>query len=349
MQFGIYSIGDSTPDPRTGRPPTDGERLKGIVAIARKAEEVGLDVFAIGEHHTGGYAVSSPATVLAHLAATTGLLLSTAATLLPTNDPVRLAEDYATVQHLSDGRLDVMLGRGTSGQVYPWFGREVADSHDLTVENYELLHRLWRADEVTWAGRFRAPLEGFTSTPRPLGGVPPFVWHAATRSPETAELAARHGDGLFANNIFWPPEHTRRLVAHYRERFDAYGHGPAVVGLGGQAFVRLNSQDAIAEFRPYFDAAPGYGGGPSLEEYQASTPLVVGSPQQVIDRVLGFREIAGDYQRQLFLIDHAGLPLKVVLEQLDLLGERVVPVLRAETAGIPGPPVHPARRAGQPV
>ena len=117
------------------------------------------------------------------------------------------------------------------------------------------------------------------------------------------------------------------------------------MGLGGQAFIRKNSQDAIKEFRPYFDNAPVYGHGPSLEDFMAETPLVVGSPQQVIDKTLAFRDSFGDYQRQLFLMDHAGLPLKTVLEQLDLLGEEVVPVLRKEFAalrapGVPDAPTH---------
>lgn len=125
------------------------------------------------------------------------------------------------------------------------------------------------------------------------------------------------------------------MVQLYRQRFAHYGHGgadQAIVGLGGQVFLRPNSQDAVNEFRPYFDNAPVYGHGPSLEEFSAQTPLTVGSPQQVIDKTLGFRDYVGDYQRQLFLVDHAGLPLKTVLEQLDLLGEHVIPVLRKEFA-----------------
>ena len=183
------------------------------------------------------------------------------------------------------------------------------------------------------AGKFRGPLQSFTSTPRPLDGVPPFVWHGSIRSPEIAEQAAYYGDGFFANHIFWPASHTQRMVGLYRERFEHYGHGSAdqaIVGLGGQVFMRRNSQDAVDEFRPYFDNAPVYGHGPSLEDFMRETPLTVGSPQQVIERTLGFREYAGDYQRQLFLMDHAGLPLKTVLEQLDMLGEEVVPVLRKE-------------------
>ena len=349
MQFGIFSVGDVTPDPTTGRTPSEAERIKAMVAIAQKAEEVGLDVFATGEHHNPPFVPSSPTTMLGHIAARTSrLVLSTATTLITTNDPVKIAEDYAVLQHLADGRVDLMMGRGNTGPVYPWFGQDIRNGILLAVENYALLHRLWREDVVDWQGRFRTPLTGFTSVPRPLDGVPPFVWHGSIRSPEIAEQAAYYGDGFFHNNIFWPPEHVQRMVELYRRRFEHYGHGPAdhaIVGLGGQVFMRPDSQAAIREFRPYFDHAPVYGGGPSLEDYMAQTPLTVGSPQQVIDRTLGFREIVGDYQRQLFLIDHAGMPLKVVREQLDMLGTDVVPVLRREFAamrrpGIPDAPTH---------
>ncbi|MEW2144815.1 LLM class flavin-dependent oxidoreductase [Micromonospora vinacea] len=349
MQFGIFTVGDVTVDPTTGREPTEHERIKAMVAIALKAEEVGLDVFATGEHHNPPFVPSSPTTMLGYIAARTErLLLSTATTLITTNDPVKIAEDYAMLQHLSDGRVDLMMGRGNTGPVYPWFGKDIRAGIPLAIENYDLLHRLWREDVVDWKGKYRTPLQSFTSTPRPLDGVPPFVWHGSIRSPEIAEQAAYYGDGFFANHIFWPKEHTQRMIALYRQRFAHYGHGSAdqaIVGLGGQVFMRRNSQDAVREFRPYFDNAPVYGHGPSLEEFTRETPLTVGSPQQVIDRTLGFREYAGDYQRQLFLMDHAGLPLKTVLEQLDLLGEEVVPVLRKEfdalrPAHVPAAPTH---------
>ncbi|MER8000803.1 LLM class flavin-dependent oxidoreductase [Streptomyces sp. NPDC095613] len=355
MQFGIFTVGDVTADPTTGRTPTEHERITSMVAIARKAEEVGLDVFATGEHHNPPFVPSSPTTMLGYIAATTErLILSTSTTLITTNDPVKIAEDFAMLQHLAGGRVDLMMGRGNTGPVYPWFGQDIRQGIPLAVENYALLHRLWREDVVDWEGNFRTPLQGFTSTPRPLDGVPPFVWHGSIRSPEIAEQAAYYGDGFFANNIFWPKEHFQKLIRLYRARYAHYGHGTpeqAIVGLGGQVFMRRNSQDAVREFRPYFDNAPVYGHGPSLEEFTEQTPLTVGSPQEVIDKTLTFRESFGDYQRQLFLVDHAGLPLKTVLEQLDLLGEEVVPVLRKEfaalrPAGVPDGPVHPAAAAG---
>ncbi len=354
MQFGVFTVGDVTEDPTTGRTVSEAERIKAMVAIALKAEEVGLDVFAQGEHHNPPFVPSSPTTQLGFIAAKTSrLILSTATTLITTNDPVKIAEDYAMLQHLADGRVDLMMGRGNTGPVYPWFGQDIRNGIGLAVENYALLRRLWREDVVDWEGKFRTPLQGFTATPRPLDGVPPFVWHGSIRSPEIAEQAAYYGDGFFHNNIFWPVTHTKRMIELYRSRFEHYGHGAAdqaIVGLGGQVFMRKNSQDAVKEFRPYFDNAPVYGHGPSLEDFSRETPLTVGSPQQVIERTLTFREHFGDYQRQLFLMDHAGLPLKTVLEQLDILGSEVVPVLRKEFAAkrpahVPDAPTHASLKA----
>jgi len=349
VQFGIFTVGDVTTDPTNGETPSERDRIKAILAIALKAEEVGLDVFALGEHHNPPFVPSSPTTMLGYIAAKTEkLILSTATTLITTNDPVKISEDYSMLQHIADGRVDMTLGRGNTGPVYPWFGQDIRQGIPLAIEHYALLHRLLREDVVDWSGTFRTPLQGFTSTPRPLDGVPPFVWHGSIRSPEIAEQAAFYGDGFFANNIFWPKEHYMRLIGYYRQRFEHYGHGSAdqaIVGLGGQAFMAKNSQDAVRAFRPYFDSAPVYGHGPSLEEFTEQTPLTVGSPQEVIDRYAGMREHFGDYQRQLFLMDHAGLPLKTVLEQLDILGEEVVPVLRKEfarnrPAHIPNGPTH---------
>ncbi|MTE12441.1 LLM class flavin-dependent oxidoreductase [Nocardia aurantiaca] len=358
MQFGIFSVGDVTMDPTTGRTPTEAERIQAMVRIARKAEEVGLDVFATGEHHNPPFVPSSPTTMLGYIAAQTqNLVLSTSTTLITTNDPVKIAEDFAMLQHLAGGRVDLMMGRGNTGPVYPWFGKDIRDGIPLAVENYHLLRRLWREHRVDWEGKFRTPLQGYTSTPAPLDGTPPFVWHGSIRSPEIAEQAAYYGDGFFHNNIFWDQHHTRQMVNLYRRRFEHYGHGAAeqaIVGLGGQVFMAETEAEAKRIFRPYFDNAPVYGHGPSMEDFTELTPLTVGTPEQVIERTLGFADNVGDYQRQLFLMDHAGLPLEMVLEQLEILGKEVVPVLRKEfearrPAGVPSdPPTHASLVAAGP-
>ena len=121
---------------------------------------------------------------------------------------MKIAEDYAFLQHLSGGRVDLMMGRGNTGPVYPWFGKDIRDGIKLAIENYHLLRKLWREPVVNWQGQFRTPLQGYTSTPAPLDGTPPFVWHGSIRSPEIAEQAAYYGDGFFHNHIFWNTEHT---------------------------------------------------------------------------------------------------------------------------------------------
>lgn len=349
MEYGIFSVGDVTRNPAQEYTPSEAERLQGIVQIALQAEVVGLDVFTTGEHHNPPFVASSPTTLLAFIAAQTKTLkLSTSTTLITTNDPVRIAEEYAMLQHLSQGRMDLMLGRGNTAPVYPWFGQDIRQGLPLALEHYNLLHQLWRNDVVDWEGKFRTPLRGFTSTPRPLDDVPPFVWHGSIRTPEIAEQAAYYGDGFFANGIFWPMSHFQRLIRLYRQRYAHYGHGTAeqaIVGVGAQVYLHRNSQTAIDEYRPYFDHSPVYAGGPSLEQMVDQTPLLVGSPQQVIDRVMEFPKYFGYFQRLLFLVDHAGLPTETVLEQLDLLGSEVLPTLRKEMAaaqpeGTPEAPTH---------
>ncbi|MVU81517.1 LLM class flavin-dependent oxidoreductase [Nocardia sp. ET3-3] len=358
MQFGLFSVGDVTMDPTTGQTPTEAERIQAMVAIALKAEEVGLDVFATGEHHNPPFVPSSPTTMLGYIAAKTERLqLSTATTLITTNDPVKIAEDFAMLQHLAGGRVDLMMGRGNTGPVYPWFGKDIRDGIPLAIENYHLLRKLWREQRVNWEGKFRTPLQGFTATPAPLDGTPPFVWHGSIRSAEIAEQAAYYGDGFFHNNIFWDQQHTKQMVTLYRRRFEHYGHGAAeqaIVGLGGQVFMAETEAEAKKIFRPYFDNAPVYGHGPSMEDFTELTPLTVGTPEQVIERTLGFADNVGDYQRQLFLMDHAGLPLNMVLEQIEILGKEVVPVLRKEfearrPADVPSdPPTHASLVAAGP-
>ena len=242
MQIGIFTVGTSPPTPPPGgrRPSTSASRPRS--PSRKKAEEVGLDVFATGEHHNPPFIASNPTATLAYIGAQTErIMLSTATTLITTTDPVLIAEDYAKIQHLLDGRVDLMMGRGNTGPVYPWFGKDIRDGIPLAIENYALLRRLWREDVVDWEGKFRTPLQGYTSTPRPLDGVAPFVWHGSIRSPEIAEQAAYYGDGFFHNHIFWPASHTKQMVELYRRRFEHYGHGPAdhaIVGLGGQFFMR---------------------------------------------------------------------------------------------------------------
>jgi putative FMN-dependent luciferase-like monooxygenase len=348
MQFGLFTVGDIAPDPHTGYTYSEAERIRNIIRVAKAADEAGLDVFALGEHHNPPFVPSSPPVLLAAIAAQTrNVILSTAVTLMTTNDPVRIAEEYAMLQHVAGGRLDLMVGRGNTVPVYPWFGKDIRQGVSIALESYNLLHRLWREDVVDWEGKYRTALQGFTSTPRPLDDVPPFVWHGSIRTPEIAEQAAYYGNGFFANHILAPNFAFKPLVDFYRQRFEHYGHGTAdqaIVGLGGMFFSAKRSQDAIEQFRPYYENYPLFRGS-KLEDHIAATPITVGSPQQVIDKVMTFQEGFGSYQRQLFTLESLALPVEVALEQVEILGTEVVPVLRREmearrAPGVPDAPTH---------
>ncbi|MDO3698013.1 LLM class flavin-dependent oxidoreductase, partial [Curtobacterium flaccumfaciens] len=156
MQFGIFTVSDVTTDPTTGTTPDDTQRVRDILTIAEHADQAGLDVFATGEHHNPPFVASSPTTLLAYLAAKTkDITLSTSTTLITTNDPVRIAEEYAMLQVVSDGRMDLMMGRGNTGPVYPWFGQDIRQGVNLAIENSALVRQLWENDVDNWQGKFR--------------------------------------------------------------------------------------------------------------------------------------------------------------------------------------------------
>ncbi|MFF0572488.1 LLM class flavin-dependent oxidoreductase [Streptosporangium saharense] len=333
MEIGIFSTGNLAGDPSVGA--TTTERLRGLVRLAQRAEQAGFDVFAVGEAHKPPATVSSPAVLLAHIAAVTSTVqLSTAVSLITVNDPVRLAEDYATVQHLADGRLSLMFGRGVDPGIYRWYGLDPAETVEIASERYDLFRRLWSEESVDWTGRYRPPLEGFTVVPRPLTDRLPLVWQTSIRTRALVEQTARYGDGFFANYVFFSAEQAAPHVRYFRERYAAYGHGTAEsapVGSGAKVHVRLRSQDALREFEAqgYDLSAWPYD---TLDEAIRHSALTVGSPAQVLDKIAHFQERYGGYRRQLFSIDLPGGTVDQMLEQVDLLGEHVLPSLRATYA-----------------
>ncbi len=350
MQFGIFSVSDITRNPVTGETPREAERIDASVALAKKADEVGLDVFAIGEHHNPPFFSSSPTTLLAHIAAQTErIVLSTAVTLITTNDPVKLAEDYAMLQHLSQG----------------------PDGPDARPREHGAGLSVVRAGHPQGprarAGELQPAASSVARGRRGLGGQLPHARCRASRRSRVRSTTCRRSSGTARSarprspsrppttaTATSPTTSSRRTSTSgrssnfYRERFAHYGHGTpeqAIVGLGGQAYIAKNSQDAVKRFRPYFEGSPLYGKSYRLEDFMHGTPLSVGSPQEVIEKTLSFQEGFGDYQRQLWIVDHAGLPLEEALEQVELLGTEVVPVLRKEmesrrAPGVPDAPTH---------
>jgi alkanesulfonate monooxygenase SsuD/methylene tetrahydromethanopterin reductase-like flavin-dependent oxidoreductase (luciferase family) len=225
MKFQVLDIIPHLKNPLTGDIVSTADRLNQVVETARRAEELGFDSFSVGERHAGEFISSSPTTVLAAIAAVTDRIrLQSGVTVLAVLDPVRVAEDYATIDQLSRGRLELVIGKGNEVLQYPLFGLDLADQWDLLAEKYGLLRRLWREEGVIWSGRFRAPLtEPTTTTPRPFAG-PPRIWHGSATTLTSAALAAKWGDPLFTANAIRPRENYQVLIDHYRDEYARHGH-----------------------------------------------------------------------------------------------------------------------------
>jgi alkanesulfonate monooxygenase SsuD/methylene tetrahydromethanopterin reductase-like flavin-dependent oxidoreductase (luciferase family) len=332
------------PDPVTGVQRATHERFREVLDNAVLAEELGFDGFGVGERHERPFISSSPTVVLSHVAALTKhIRLFTAVTTLSLLDPVRAYEDYATLDHLSEGRLDLIIGKGNGTAQRELFHVTAEDQWDRNAESYEVFRRIWRQDKVTAQTRFRPPLTDAEVWPRPFQ-QPVRVWHGSATSKESVDLAARHGDPLFSANVTHPIEPYAELIRHYRERWEHYGHDPAGIAIGaGTAgiLVAPTSQEALAAYRPVFEANLAFSkqaGLPvvfeTLEDFVARSSALIGSPQQVIDKVHRYHEQFGHTVLHVNA-DAGGLTDVRHRASLELFQSHVAPVLRRE---IPDPP-----------
>lgn len=337
MKFALYSLVANYPHVTTGRKVSAHDRFRRVVDEAVFAEERGFDAYGVGERHGEPFLSSAPPVLLAAVAERTSRLrLLTTLTVISVLDPVRVAEDYATLDQLSGGRLDLMIGKGNDPRHFPLFGLEEERQWEYQEEKFELLRRLWYEEEVTWSGRFRPPLNQVTTQPRPFR-TRPRIWHGSASSRHSTELAAKWGDPLFSANGFHEKEKYADLIGHYRRRWADYGRDPAdaIVGSGaGGLYVAKTSQQAIEGFRPYFEAlakTPAFQHNRSelttLEEKIARGSALVGSPQQVIDKIGDYHESFG-HQVQAVGVD--GLEFAEGRAVLDLFASDVMPVIRKE-------------------
>ena len=344
MKFLVLTLISNGPDPVTARTPSPHERFRRVVTHAVLAEQLGFDGFAVGERHERPFFSSAPPVVLSHIAARTATLrLFTGVTTLSLLDPVRAFEDYSTLDHLSDGRLELIIGKGNGTAQKELFHVTTEDQWDRNREGYELFRRLWREDRVTWEGRFRPSLHEAETWPRPLQ-QPIRVWHGSATRRDSVELAARYGDPLFSANVTNPIEPYAELVRHYRERWVAHGHDPgdALVGAGSAGFhVTRTSQEALEAYAPIFAqrAALFARNGlpvvfPTLEDFVERSSALVGSPQQVVDKVLRYHEGLGHEVMHLHA-DGDGLTPAAHRASLELFQAEVAPVLRAAVPSRP--------------
>ena len=306
MELGIYTFADMTPDPATGKTISAHERLHNLLEEIELAEQVGLDVFAVGEHHREEYAVSSPATVLAAAAARTNKIkLSSAVTVLSSDDPVRVFQQFATLDLLSEGRAEIMAGRGSFIESFPLFGYDLKDYDELFEEKLELLIKINESEKITWKGKHRPSINNLSVYPRPYQKKLP-IWIAIGGTPESIIRAAKLNLPLALAIIGGYPERFAPLIQLYRSTSQKAGFDPAQlqVGINSHVFIADTSQQAADIFFPsyaYIMSKIGKERGwspitrPQFDAMRSPEgSLLVGSPQEVIDKILYEYELFGN-------------------------------------------------------
>lgn len=350
MEIGIYTFGDLPAGARG--PQAARQRLDEVLAAARLADEAGLHVFGVGEHHRSDYAISAHSVVLAAIAAQTRRIrLSSAVTILSSADPVRVFEDFATLDLLSGGRAELMAGRGAFIESFPLFGFALEHYESLFEEKLDLLLQLRASERIRWSGRHRPALHDAEVAPRPLSDLP--VWIGAGGTPQSAVRAAHAGLPLNLANIGGEPAQFKPFIDLYRRAGREAGHAPEQlqVAISGHLHLQRDSQRAREEFFPHYthymrhnlpQRDQGWQITPAQYAQLASPrgSLFVGSPQEIAEKILYEHELFG-HQRFLAQIDIGGMPFAKVAQVIELLASDVLPQVNRALQGRVTPAATP--------
>ncbi|MDP9345692.1 MAG: LLM class flavin-dependent oxidoreductase [Actinomycetota bacterium] len=342
MELGIYTFAELTPDPATGLTVSAQRRLRDLVEEMELADQVGLDVFGVGEHHRPDFAVSAPAVVLAAGAERTrDIRLTSAVSVISSDDPVRVFQDFATLDLLSGGRAEIMAGRGSFIESFPLFGQDLDDYDELFAEKLELLLALRAGETVNWAGsRHRAAIDARGVYPRPLQDPLP-VWIAVGGTPQSAVRAGALGLPLALGIIGGRPERFAPFGEIHREAALRAGHEPPALSLNIHGYVaddsRRASDEAFPAFAAMMDRIGRERGWPPMRrgDFEQSRTLrganAVGSPEEVAEKILFHHEVFG-HQRELVQMSVGTLAHGKIMRAIELLGTRVAPLVRDEVA-----------------
>lgn len=339
MELGVTTFAETYPDPGTGETIDHGVRLRQVLEEISVAEDVGLDVYGVGEHHRPDFASSSPATVLAAAAGRTSRIrLFPAVSILSTDDPVRVFQQYATLDLLSSGRAELLVGRGSFIESFPLFGYSLSDYDDIFAEKLDLLLQIRDNERVTWSGRFRPPISGQGIYPRPHQDPLP-VWVAVGGTPQSIVRAATRGLPVALAIIGGDPRRFASLGDLHRRTLTESGYDPAEVPLSvhGHGYIADSGEQAAAEYYQSYAIAMSQigrerGWGPMTRQQfdMMRTPegsLVLGDPESVAAKILRWRDLLG-ISRFMLHVSVGTLPHDQVLRSIELLGTKVAPLLR---------------------
>ncbi|GAA4341736.1 LLM class flavin-dependent oxidoreductase [Mucilaginibacter gynuensis] len=341
MELGISTFGEVTPDGKAGNAVNAHERVQQLLEEVKLADEVGLDVFAFGEHHRPDFVVSAPEVFMAAAAAITkNIHLSSSVTVLSSADPVRTFQNFATVDLISGGRAEMIAGRGSFIESFPLFGYDLDDYDALFTEKLEMLLEIGKQEVISWEGKFRAPIRQQGIYPRPYQSAIP-VWLGVGGTPASAKRAGRMNLPMIIAILGSAPKHFVSFVELYRESAEKAGHDVSKLQLGisSQFFVAEDSAQAADEFYPSYEAlmnrvGKDRGWSPmSREQFEwlrKDGPLVVGNVQQAVDKIMQQYELFGN-TRFLAQLVTGHTPHAKILKAIEIFGTQVAPIIRKET------------------
>jgi len=343
FEIGVYSFVELTPDPTTGKIISPAERMRNLLETIELADQVGLDVFGLGEHHRPDFISSAPLVILGAAAArTNSIRLSTAVTVLSSDDPVRVFENFATLDLISNGRAEIMAGRGSFIESFPLFGYDLKDYDALFAEKLELLLKLRESERVTWSGKHRPALQNLGIYPRPVQEKIP-IWVAVGGTPESVVRAGSLGLPMALAIIGGIPERFAPLVELYHAAARRAGKDPdqLVLGINSHGFIADDSQQAADDYFPSFEQVMnkigrerGWG-AITRSQFEASRSLhgsdFVGNPDEIIEKILFQHTIFG-HQRVLLQLGVGTIAHSKMMRAVELLGTKVAPVVRKEIA-----------------
>ncbi|MGY3715926.1 LLM class flavin-dependent oxidoreductase [Sutcliffiella cohnii] len=339
LEFGIYTLGDHLPNPITGERISAGERIQEIINYAKLAEEAGLDFFSVGESHQEYFATQAHTIVLSAIAQSTSKMkIASSSTIVSTSDPVRIYEDFATIDLISKGRAEIVAGRASRIGLFELLGYDVNQYEELFEEKFDLLRQINENEVVNWNGEFRAPLKNAKIIPRPVNGSMP-IWRAVGGSPGSAIKAGYAGVPMFLAHLGGHVMSFKRSIDAYREAAKQGGHNPEElpVATAGFFYAAETSQQAIKDTYPHINEGMKRtnGRGFPAEAYaQGIDPqnvMNIGSPQQIIEKILYQHEVYG-HQRYIAQIDFGGVPFERLQKNLDLIGTEILPAIRKYTS-----------------
>jgi probable LLM family oxidoreductase len=344
MQIGIDSFGAVISDPATGLNLSPVQRMQNLLEEIELADQVGLDVFGIGEHHRAEFLDSAPAVILSAAASRTkNIRLSSAVTVLSAADPVRVFQEFATLDLISHGRAEIIAGRGSFVDSFPLFGFRLGDYDALFSEKLDLLLKIREDTNVRWTGKYRAPLTGQAVYPRPLQNPLP-IWVGVGGTPASFVRAGEFGLPLAVAIIGGEPRRFRPLINHYRETGRRAGHGPEklMVGFHVIGFLGDTTKQAADDFFPgyaysFTEIGKERGWPPTTRaQFDAvrgpTGALIIGDPERVAEKILYVNEVLGGLTRITFQMGVSMLPHRKMLRSIELLGTRVAPIIQKEFA-----------------